>query len=365
MTAVGRERSEAEYVWPPGIVQPERPPILVYLDLNCWIALAKCMTGHPDGQRHADVLSACRDAVEAGTARFPISIMTYHEVANISQHRQRQDLRETIEEVARYWAVIPRLTIMALEIEAMLDQRVGPSRNPLRSVNYLDWGVMRAFGIVGTPRILNHAGIDVTDDRMASYPQGPAGLQRLLVDAELELSRQVMEAPTPAEEFDALIFGWHPSQIRQIGRRRAEQEVRQSNLFDNHPEARRGRIRDIVTAIEIIVEIQDDLSRGLDNRDAELLTVFPSPTEARKAIDSMPSFDVAVTIKTAYHRNPEHRWTVNDIRDIDALAATIPYCDVIVTDKAAAATVNQAGLSERLNTTVLGRLEHLPDALCP
>ena len=39
---------------------------------------------------------------------------------------------------------------------------------------------------------------------------------------------------------------------------------------------------------------------------------------ARRAFDSMPSLDVAVTLKTALHRDSEHRWTTNDIQDIDA-----------------------------------------------
>ena len=73
----------------------------------------------------------------------------------------------------------------------------------------------------------------------------------------------------------------------------------------------------------------------------------------------MPSFDVAVTLKTAYHRDATHRWTSNDIHDIDALGSTLPYCDIVVTDKAVASTAAQTGLSDRLNTVVLARVEDL------
>lgn len=38
-------------------------------------------------------------------------------------------------------------------------------------------------------------------------------------------------------------------------------------------------------------------------------------------------------------------------------------CDVVVTDKAVAATVNQAGLTGRLGTVVLSRLSDLFDHL--
>jgi hypothetical protein len=73
----------------------------------------------------------------------------------------------------------------------------------------------------------------------------------------------------------------------------------------------------------------------------------------------MPSFDVAVTLKTAYHRDPLHRWTPNDIHDIDAMGSTVPYCDIVVTDKAVASHANQTKLAERLGTIVVSQLSDL------
>jgi hypothetical protein len=70
----------------------------------------------------------------------------------------------------------------------------------------------------------------------------------------------------------------------------------------------------------------------------------------------MPSFDVAVTLKTEYHRDPGHRWTPNDIHDVDALGSTLPYCDIVVTDKAVASHAVRTGLADRLRTVVLPRL---------
>jgi hypothetical protein len=48
-----------------------------------------------------------------------------------------------------------------------------------------------------------------------------------------------------------------------------------------------------------------------------------------------PSTRVAVSVKTRYHKNPQHVWRTNDIHDIDALAVAVPYCDAVFTDKAA------------------------------
>lgn len=63
--------------------------------------------------------------------------------------------------------------------------------------------------------------------------------------------------------------------------------------------------------------------------------LFGDREAIRAFADGMPSNSVVISIKTAYHRNSRHRWTANDIDDIDALAVAVPYCDAVLTDKAA------------------------------
>jgi hypothetical protein len=148
----GSERVDTLYIWPRTLKIPPRPPKLVYLDLNQWIALAKASTGHRDGRAYKDVLAACVDAVALGRAVFPISDSIYGEVSKLRQHRQRRDLRDAIEKVSRYMVVTSRLVVTAHEVEALLDHLVGPNPHPINSMDYLDWGVARAFGMVGVQR---------------------------------------------------------------------------------------------------------------------------------------------------------------------------------------------------------------------
>ena len=77
----------------------------------------------------------------------------------------------------------------------------------------------------------------------------------------------------------------------------------------------------------------------------------------------MPSFDVSVTLKTAIHKNPNHRWKNNHIHDINALAATLPYCDLVLTDREMAAFVTRSKLDQRLGTPALHDLRDLVAAL--
>lgn len=334
-------------------------PRLVYLDLNHWIGLAKANTGHLHGARHMEALNACLRAVDAGTACFPISDSTFFEVSQIGRYRQRRDLRDVIERVSRYFVVTARNVVATHEIEAALDALVGPSSDPINTMDYLDWGVARAFGMVGGFKVCDEDGNDVTEQSRLDFPGGPVAFDSLFNSAELELVRNVLAGPTPEDEPAMRALGWRLGDDDGIGQRRADQEIEQVARFNAHPSLRRGRIRDAVSAREIFIEFNDILRRGLADRGAELIDVFPDPVVTRAAFDAMPSFDVAVSIKTSYHTDPYHRWTPNDIHDIDALGSTVPYCDIVVTDKAVASHLRRTGIVERLNTTVLTTLDEL------
>jgi hypothetical protein len=79
----------------------------------------------------------------------------------------------------------------------------------------------------------------------------------------------------------------------------------------------------------------------------------------------MPSSEVAVELKTALHRDAARAvgWLPNDVTDIDQLAMAVPYCDVVVTEKAGADSLKKAHLDERCGTTLLRSLNDLPTYL--
>ena len=106
------------------------------------------------------------------------------------------------------------------------------------------------------------------------------------------------------------------------------------------------------------------VQQGLTVADIFDMSGKPNAVHQNRCItDKMPTFDVAVTLKTSYHRNPNHRWTRNDIFDIDAMSTVLPYCDVVVTDKAIASHLNQTKLANRLDTKVLSSLDDLAEQL--
>lgn len=355
-------RSPRAYVWPETLRLPERPPKLVYLDLLHWVSLAKANTRHRDGDQFKATLAACLDARDRGFAVFPISDAIYMEVAKIGPHRQRRHLRDVIERVSSYRVITSRVVIAEHEIEALLDRLVGPSPRPINTMDYLDWGVARAFGMVGGFRVMtNDTNEDITEDARSKHPDGPDAFDMVLMKGELELNRKSLEGPTPEEEPALRESGWDPRAAFAVAERRAAQEIQQVERLNEDPGWRGERLRDVVSAREIAIEMNRMLFEGLSARGATLADALDEADieGTRRAFDSMPSFDVSVSLKTAYHRNPAHRWRPNHIHDIDALASTVPYCDIVATDKEAASHLVRTGVAGRLGTTVLTSLSDL------
>jgi hypothetical protein len=240
---------------------------------------------------------------------FPIPDAIYTEVSKIRQYRQRRDIREAIETLSRFVVVTSRPVIATHEVEVLLDEVVGPSPLPINTMNYLDWGVARAFGMVGGFRVRDHNHADITDEVRATWSAGPDAFDALFAAAELDLNRSVLDAPSADEEPRLRALGWDPTGTITVTEDRARQELEQVDRFDADPHWRAGRIRDVVAAREVLIDIDETLHQGLRERGAVLDDVFGPPERTRELLDSLPSFDVAVTLKTAYHRDPNHRWT--------------------------------------------------------
>ena len=356
-------QTEENYIWPHTLHRPAPPPKFVYLDLNHWIALAKALSGHHDGKKDIRVLNCCLKAVEQGIAIFPISLSIYIEILKVKDCRRRCDLRKAIELLSRYKVVMPQSVVAAHEVEALLDHIVGPNPEPINTVVYLDWGVFGAMGMYGSMVVKSADGRDVTEEARQSFTGGPHVFDDIVSEAILELNRQVIEGPSAEEEPEFREQGYDPIRILEQFEMEAANEVEFAHRLNDDPKWRRGRLRDAVSAREVLMQYNRILKRGCDARGVvsleSLKSRFTSNTDARRVFDPMPSFDVSVTLKTSLHKNARHRWTANDLHDVHALTSTLPYCDIVVTDQAMASQAVQTGLASRLNTTVLSRLSDL------
>lgn len=348
-----------EAVWPAGLQRHVPGVLLVYLDLNHWVGLSKAAVGHRDGVRYVDALAACRAAREAGSALFPLSSVHYMEVAKIGRPKHREDLAAIMQELSGFHTLLSGAAIQHIERESALDRLVDARPSLPDPVALVGWGVGHAFGrrgrlqIVGAPDAMEEA----------RRRLGPDGLDELLRGAELTFERMVLAGPRDAEEAKTLrARGWQPDAAARIAKERAAEEAKQAGRFDADSRWRRGRTRDVISARELIIELEA-LNESLATRGERAKASLSGRSQMEALVHLMPSLEVAIELKTAYHRNANTKWDSNAIFDIDAMSVAVPYCDIVVADKETHTILKRTNLGDRMDTEVFCQPSELADRL--
>ena len=370
----GRDRTDLPYAIPSNLCIPDM--CLVYLDLNHWINLSKYKSGHRDGQRYREAFDACATVVDRGSALFPIALSTMMELNAIRDPKQRWWLRQTIEQLSRFRTVLPRAVTAALEFEQVLADRLDRIRIRTAPIDFVGVGVGWLVGQNIAPSVVDIQGRDVTTEVLPSLrPELLPFLDPEFVS--YMLTGLTIEGPAnSSEEADLRERGWNPQALTETmdNRMRLESQFAKdlSRYIDTDSSSvdwRKGRLRDLVSARELFHETNETFAAVLVQQELTFEDVFDKSgtTSAirhnRCVTDAMPTFDVAVTLKASYHRNPYHPWTRNDIFDIHAMSTVLPYCDVVVTDKEMTSHVDRTNLAARLNTTVTSSLDSLVEQL--
>lgn len=137
----------------------------------------------------------------------------------------------------------------------------------------------------------------------------------------------------------------------------------QNTVRDRIEELGHQRLGDMMTATAII-DIIDPLLAIAERLAVDLERLFDgSPTLITHFLEAMPSRWVEKELRRIRQSNPQKRWEGNDLNDVTALSITVPYCDVVITERSWTAMINNQKINRRFNTQVLHDLRELPDLL--
>jgi hypothetical protein len=363
-----RRRSKDSVNWIPiadrlvwaRVMRPRVP--IVYLDLNHFINLSKAKIDPdiaPPG--YSGLLNSAAAAVGEGRAVFPLSTQHVFEISSIKDPKQRKGIADVMEMLSRFGYLLGRPEIARLEIEAgiedVLSEPAGLTMVPLIG-NSFGW----AFGMVGGMRFVDADGVDASGS--ARRDMGAEGYERFMRFANYTVERAMLDGPSDAEVPALRENGYAPEVARDGQASRLNFELELSARLANSPEWRRGRLRDVVSAREIGHEWLDAINEVNEQRVRAGRTSFdPTDDGMRRFYAAMPHTQVAISMKTRYHRNPAHRWTTNDIADIDAMSVAYAYCDAVFTDKAARAALAQSKELRVFNTFLPRTVQELIDWL--
>lgn len=335
----------------------------VYLDQWVWSRLAAAARGRPRGRDDLDVLSIIRIASAAGVV-FPLSATHYIETTAVTEIAQRIALSEVMAGVSHMRTLMSRHLLLRHQILSAMHVALGrPTFRPPR-VEALGTGVYWAFG--GEVRAITAQFPKQLLDAGAKAPP-PELLCRMTQWAEI----QFLCGPRD-EDVEKLRrqYGYRPETAKESATMRLEWEQIFGDLLEDDPVSR-SELRVRIQARELIHEHLELLTELFDSYGMSINKAFGGRPgvvgSARPGLikfgDSIPSLRIAVDMKADLFRDQQRTWKVNDLHDIDALSLAIPYCDVVVADKAAVHSVHNAKADVRCGTKVTQNLSDLIDLL--
>jgi hypothetical protein len=337
----------------------------IYLDQNKWVELLRASIA-PGGDREGnEVLVAMRAGLAEGSIIVPLSAAHYLETWNRRDWESRHALAGLMREISGLRTLAPVQRILNWEIERLLlrDFRHPNCACELPDVSTLvhGQGVEHAFDSpMGRLRLVESVARN-------GVPEGrPVNATPEL----LELLAKVRALPDDSYEWWSLAGfkdslehdDWETRSEHRLGAERVsrEEELAQRIAKDGYL---RSRLRDYLIAEEFVFA-NDDINRIAfwHNSNIDLLVESwqaGGPGYGSSLIDSMPTRACIVAIRMAKHSNPQWKWQQHDQTDVAALAAAVPCCDVVVTERQWAHVFRSSRLDARFGTRVLSKIADL------
>jgi hypothetical protein len=285
---------------------------------------------------------------------LPLSSVHYMEVTENHRDRLRRGVADVMEELGDYWTLAPTSLIVAEEFDIALKAQFGRPE-VIRTTPKIGRGFGFAFGtpgefrIAGPPdsmeRLRNQVGAETIEEWEQSANE-------LVEKTMLRGDRELFGQPVP---------GFDPYAARDVADEELARIRRMADNLKVDGDARR-RLSDIVAANELAVEVLEQFNKAMTRAGippAEVMALDDAKDQMTQMLLAMPSRRVSMAVKRGYFRDLNHRWTVNDLRDIAALSLAVPYCDAVATDRAVSSAIRAAKLDQEFGTAVFGSLSDL------
>jgi hypothetical protein len=301
------------------------PPLIVYLDQNKWIELARISNGIDSDMGRSDLLSAIRRAGQARRACFPLSSSHLGELTVIKDVERRRRLAKFMLELSEDDTLLPWNRVIEAELELAL-QLFLPAQTRLS---------VKPVPVLG--RGFNHA-VGTTDPLPLDLDALPPTLAN---SAKLDM---LSSLPFPAPPLPRI--GFSESFMSQV----AEMRITLSDL----PRAEQDETIDDMVMRDLLAPLAE-VAYARQIAAAELGAVF---SKRREFLDTLPSVRMEIHLMRQWLRDSNLPIKRTDFQDWTSVLVASMYCDVLVTEKLMANLMNRAGSPKR--ATVTTSLNDLP-----
>jgi hypothetical protein len=127
------------------MITPKSKPLIVYLDQNKWIDLARAYYNRSDGNQFKPILQKVMEAVESERAIFPLSAFHLAETQKNNNVSRRKRLAKVMATICQGWSIALDEIIMEAEIQISAAKLFGYT--PPQMPKVFGYGIGFALGI--------------------------------------------------------------------------------------------------------------------------------------------------------------------------------------------------------------------------
>jgi hypothetical protein len=314
-------------------------PLIVYLDQNKWIDLAKARVGHSDGQKYQVVLEKISDVVGRNKAIFPLSWLHFVETRKKRDLNKRRELAEVMADIAQGIAIIPKSQALNWELQRAVAMSFGETPIPMPSV--FGYGMSMIFGRNFLEKEINSQSDRNSDDLIkrakAILSSKEATVSFLVGDDESITSKLVQGLEEINKPF-----------VLKMEKSR-EQE--------------RGSTDDLQERVYmgiLTLELRPNLIEALGHYEKTMNDLFALGLKnMRKFFHDVPTLDVEIELALNLNKHWDRKLKVNDTSDVAFASISIPYCDVVVTEVFLRTLAMRRKTDKKYNTTIISDLNDL------
>lgn len=311
------------------------PPKRIYLDTKDWIFLARVENGLETDSELTEILQKIKKLSESGEAVFPISFSHLEDIMIRNDDESRNKLIDFIMSISKGHVLQPYIFRMQEEVINAACHRLGyPSVYDIKS----------KILSKGLPFILS-TGYEITAKnvpeelikKMKEEAEKPETMSKFLKDGEFsEYFRE-----------DRKIIDDAAQNMEKI--RKEKMKIDKEKRFN---ESIAHYIYDIIAPhlAKFLIGATKEQKDQIIPKDKKSMEKF---------LEDMPATNVSFRLTYGRDEWYERKVQPNDIADINHLAGAIPYCDIVVTEKAFGSLSQQLGLDKKYGCTVLRSLKEL------
>ena len=300
---------------------------IIYLDQNKWIDLAKAFANPKEFPEYHDVLVALNNAVRNRRLVVALSATNIFESQKINDPKRRELMGRIQSQLSG--GVVLRCGSQRFknEITAFLRRRVFDQTEVLPEGWFLSNDFVDAFADSDALQLPSEANVRIR----SSIQKDPAfAAYRFITDLPENIRKEAVQKWT--EQSREL--------IRQLHSRR---EVMRSERLSLHRRVYKARL--LLEKLDPILAIARSLGLNWETLSD------PGPKTAKRIINELPYFFIETELALVLERS-DHVLNENDLRDMQAMSAALPYSDFVIIEKAFANYIVQADLGRRLRPRI-------------